>query len=461
MWAPQPGPQADAISARWCPELFFGGARGGGKSDFLLGDFLQDVGQGVAWQGIIIRRTYPELQQLIRRSLAMYQGTGGEWHEQAKEWRWSNGACLRFRYLESVKDASRYQGHEYTWIGWDEITQWPTLEAYNMLMACLRSPLAVDCKRVRSSGNPGGAGHLAVKQYFIDPAPGGYRSLDNGRMFIPSKVTDNKILLKNDPEYIQRLERSGSSELVRMWLAGDWNVIAGAYFSEFGQHHVVEPYALPRHWLRFRAFDWGHAEPFCCLWGALSDGVELSSTGKHLASSVSKGAIVVYREWYGWDGRPNVGMRAQNEAIARGIIEREKEEKIAFGVADPSIFKEEGGPSIAEVIRAAGCSFDRADNERVAGWSQIHGRLKAERLQIFNTCTHLIRTLPALQHDDKKPEDVADGYEDHAPDALRYLCMARPWTQTPKEPGPIKLRENLTFNEFMALHKPRAQVTGF
>ena len=178
-WKPQPGPQNEAILATWCDELFFGGARGGGKSDFLLGDFLQDVPKyGRHWQGVMFRRTYPELQNIIQRSHSIYPVTGGKWHEQSREWRWPNGAKLRMRYLERIADASRYQGHSYCWLGFDELPQWAGPESYDMLKACLRWAEAdVPTKRIRSSGNPGGPGHSWVKKRFIDDNPRGYEPL--------------------------------------------------------------------------------------------------------------------------------------------------------------------------------------------------------------------------------------------------------------------------------------------
>lgn len=429
IWAPQPGPQVAAIDATWCPELFFGGSRGGGKSDFLLGDYAQDIDTyGKNWQGILIRRTYPELQEVIRRSFEIYTILGGTWHEQAKEWRWSNGACLRMRYLENLQDATRYQGHQFTWIGWDEITQWPEPHAYQMLFACLRWAEAdVPTKRIRVTGNPGGSGHNWVKERFIDPHRTGYKVIQDAgsswrRMFIPSRVEDNRILLARDPQYIERLNLVGSKELVRMWLAGDWDVVPGAYF-EVAERHIFDPFPIPRHWPIHVGFDWGHASPFCCLWAAVSSGKD--DSGKEVR--FPKGALLYYREAY--------GREMDNPAIGKLLRSMQPEwEDPARRVADPSIFTEDGGPSIAEQIRAngAGYLFTDADNTRLAGWSQIRQRLNADPplMYISTACANLLRTLPALQHDPKKLEDVDTTQEDHAADAARYLAMSRPLSPT-------------------------------
>ena len=198
--------------ADWCDELFYGGAAGGGKSDFLLGDFLQDVPTyGQAWQGVIFRRTYNELEELLKRSREIYPLSEASWHEQAKTWTWPNGATLKMRYMERDADATRYIGHQYTWIGWDELTLWPTDFGYRYLRARLRSAHDVATKRIRAAATPGGVGHHWVKAYFVDPASRGYVPIldpitNARRRFIPAKLCDNKILVNSDPGYRDRLK---------------------------------------------------------------------------------------------------------------------------------------------------------------------------------------------------------------------------------------------------------------
>ena len=414
--------------------MLYGGSAGGGKSDYLLGDFLQDVPHyGAAWQGVLFRRTYRELEELIGRSHQLYPATGGAWEASKDRWRWQTGATLRLRYLERDVDATRYQGHQYTWIGWDEMTQWATPFAYRYLRGRLRSASPVPTKRIRGTANPGGAGHQWVKAEFIDPEPLGYKPIYDPvtrmeRMFIPSRLRDNAILLAADPGYEGRLRGLGSPELVRAMLDGDWSVVTGAYFPEFDiAKHVVPPCALPAHWTRIRAFDWGSARPFCNLWLAVSDG-----TGQFPAN-----ALVVYREWYGSTGEPNVGLRMVAEDVGRGILEREQPgERISSSVCDPAMMREDGGPSMAE--RMKGIHWRGADNTRLSGWDQVRARLQGmdgkPALYIFSTCTNLIRTLPALQHDASKPEDLDSDGEDHPADALRYGAMSRPWTRPPPVP---------------------------
>jgi len=444
---PQAGPQREAIRKHWIDEIFYGGAVGGGKSDFLLGDFAQDVpNYGSNWQGILFRKTYPELQDLIRRSQEIYPPwfQGVVWHESDKEWRWPNGSILRMRYLESSTDWMRYWGHAYGWIGWDELPTWPDMLAYQKMKARLIAAAKVPNKRIRATGNPGGPGHAAVKAYFgIDKYPlGSQLFVDNDsgmkRMFIRSKLSDNRILLEHDPNYPDRLKSLGSPELVRAWLEGDWSVVQGAFFPEFSDKHICLPIKLPDHWTRFRAFDWGSARPFDCLWFAVSDG-ELPQ--------FPRDALIVYREWYG-ARQPNVGLKMRVEDVADGIKSRE-DEKITYSVADPACAIEDGGPSMIEVFGDRDVHFQTGDNKRIPGWSQVRSRLIGEdkpMLYIFSTCKDLIRTLPALQHDEVKPEDVDSSGDDHAADALRYGCMSRPYVTVPI-PKPRDMLDKPTLDE--------------
>jgi hypothetical protein len=453
MWEPQPGPQSLAIAAQFVTELMFGGARGGGKSDFLLGDFLQDIHLGSAWCGILFRRSYPELEELIKRAKEIFAWYGAIYKVQEKMFTFPSGATLKMRHIETEADADKYQGHQYTWIGWDELGNWPNLNAYKKLKACLRNASQViPNKRIRASANPGGVGHHEVKHYFINPAPKGMELIvtDNEdgtqstRMFIPSRVYDNKILLRNDPGYINRLREIGSPELVRAWLEGDWNVITGAYFPEFrADRHVIEPFAIPAWWMRFRSCDWGSATPFAVLWHAVSDGYQVPG-----GPFIPAGAIVTYREWYGWNGHPNQGLRWPATRIGAGIKKAEEGEKISYGVIDPMAYSKTDGPSHAERMAMAGAYFRKADNNRIGGWDMVRDRLCGldgdpdkdngvgiPMWYVFKTCVHIIRTLPAMQHDLDNPEDADSDTEDHAPDALRYGFMSRPWKRPKPAPA--------------------------
>jgi hypothetical protein len=364
IWEPQPGPQ-EALLA--CPafEIFYGGARGGGKTDGMLGEWADHADQYQQHaNGVFFRRSLIQLDETIERSKEIYQPLGAVWREQKKFWTFPGGARLKFRPLERDADAERYQGHSYTRIYVEEITNFPDPTPIMKLKAALRSAAGAPVG-FRSTGNPGGPGHQWVKARYVDPAPLGYTKVldaDTGleRVYIPAKVADNPALVNSDPFYVARLKGSGSKELVRAWLDGDWDSVVGAYFNQWrNEKHVVKPVKLPSYWTKFRAFDWGSARPFCCLWIAVSDGQ---------LPQFPRGALVVYREWYGCK-EPNVGLKLDVEEVARGIAERQGSEKIRFSKADPSIFKEDGGPSMANRMqKAARVSWTPADNERVPGW---------------------------------------------------------------------------------------------
>lgn len=442
VWKPQPGPQTALIE---CPvfEVFYGGARGGGKTEGSIGDWLEHCSTyGSAANGIFLRRTSRQLEEVIARTKQIYKPLGAHFREQKGEWEFPNGARQKFRYLERDTDAEEYQGHSYTWCGVEEATNFPSPEPINKMRATLRSAAGVRPRMVLT-GNPGGPGHQWVKARYILPAPQGYKVLVENftnpftgerveleRVFIPSKISDNPMLMRNDPLYIARLQQQGSAQLVKAWLAGDWDIIIGAFFDCFSYEKHVLPLSflplIPPGALRFRSFDWGSAKPFSVGWYVLSDGTW----------GLPKGALLKYREWYGASA-PNVGLKMTAEAVAEGILEREKDDIIRYGVADPATFIQDGGPSIAERMAVKGVTFRRADNKRKTGWDQLRKYLVGDAgvpmLYFLETCEDTIRTIPTLQHDDRDMEDVDTEAEDHAGDETRYAVLSRPWMPRSEE----------------------------
>lgn len=455
-WHPQEGPQAEAVRLAIVQELFYGGAVFGGKTDFLLGDYAQDVPRfGAAWHGILFRESFPQLEHVIARAKEMYPAwfdcsLDKMWSVQHKMFTFPNGATLKMRFAESEDDWQEYSGGSFGWIGWDELPLMSTPNNYLKLKARLRSAgTEIPVKRIRSTGNPGGPLHAWTKGYFrIDSYPLGkvvFKEDGMTRMFLRSRLEDNAIGLKNDPGYEERLQGLGSPELVRAWRDGDWEVVLGAYFPEFqGSKHVIRPVELPARWLRFRSMDWGSSSPFCVHWFAVSDGS---------MPQFPRGALVLYREWYGADSKKhNVGLKLPAEEVGRRIVDLEQGENVTYGVLDPSAFRHDSGPSIAEKMANEGANFMPADNTRVGamgamgGWDEVRSRLRGvlddegkpigvPLVYIFDTCDAIVRTLPAMQHDPRRPEDMDTRGEDHAPDSFRYGVMSRPWIKGQKVPG--------------------------
>ena len=260
-------------------------------------------------------------------------------------------------------------------------------------------------------------------------------------MFIPARLSDNRLLIARDPLYVARLHQSGSAALVKAWLEGDWNAIEGAFFDCWSERNILTPFAIPRHWFRLRAFDWGFGAPFSAGWWAVA-------TDDHPVDGqiVPRGAMVRYREWYGAN-EAGKGARLNADEVAAGILQREAGERIDSGVGDPSIFNENGGPSIGERMRQAGVWLRRADNTRVgeagamSGWDQVRARIAGDgvtpMLFVFAPCHDFIRTVPVLQHDPNRAEDLDTTAEDHVADETRYACLSRPLIATPPPPpGP-------------------------
>lgn len=451
VWRPQAGPQHAFVT---CPldEVVYGGARGGGKTDAALGDFaLHAKRYGQDAKGLFIRRTRTALEPTIERAKQIFIPLGAKWQEQKSRFVWPNGAILYFRYLDRDADADNYQGHDYTRVYIEELTQFPTPGPVDKLKGTLRSGAGVPCG-FRATCNPGGPGHTWVKARYIDPGPfvitrEAFKNPFDGktvelrRVFIPAKLSDNPKLLENDPLYVARLHQTGSAQLVRAWLNGDWDIIDGAFFDKWASaRNVVRPFEVPRVWMRFRSMDWGSAKPFSVGWWAVVSDDHKLPDGRTLP----RGAIVRYREWYGSTGKPNEGLKLTAEAVGQGIKTREASDTVKWGVLDPAAFAEDGGPSIAERMkRGAGIHFRPADNKRVpgngamGGWDQMRQRINGPcdetgepigdpMLYVFETCRDFIRTVPILQHDPDRLEDIDTSSEDHVADEARYACMARP-----------------------------------
>jgi hypothetical protein len=451
-----------------CPraEVFFGGTRGSGKTDGVLGTWaIKERRYGPAFNAIMFRRTTVSAEDAIQRSKEIYGKLGGSYDSVRARWTMPNGGHVKFAYLESIADADQYQGRNVTDAWVEEAGQYPSSAPIDRLFGLLRSAHGVPIQLILT-GNPGGAGQQWLRhRYDLVPFPRQprllQRTLPNGSIHkiavIPGRIGQNKILLAGDPGYPDRLHMVGSAQLVKAWLDGDWTAIEGAFFDCWSEtKHVLAPFTVPPEWLRFRSADWGSASPFSVGWWAV---VQDDFTTPELRATLPRGAIVRYREDYGASS-PGKGLKLTAEQVAARIIERErKDPKLVYGVMDPSTFKEDGGPSIAErmngaLIKAGLPPFREADNSRVnravnkdrggpmGGWDAMRSRMigNGDRPMIycFSACADSIRTIPVLQHDPSRAEDLDTTAEDHCADEWRYACLSRPWLRTKEEPTPAK-----------------------
>lgn len=436
----QAGPQSALIA---CPfeDIFFGGARGGSKTWGLAGDWISHQDQyGEFARGIFFRRTYDELDEVQRVFNLLFPPLGAVYRSQPRTWYFPSKATLKMRFLDRDQDATKYQGHSYTWMGFDELTNWPSPSGVDMLRACLRQGEAPVPKSLRCTGNPGGPGHNWVKARYIDPAPPYTpfydQEMETWRVFIPSRLEDNPALLKNDPDYWKRVvaAAAGNKALLEAWRWGNWDIVAGGMFDDLFRRdvHVIKPFPIPASWFCNRSFDWGSSRPFSVGWWAESDGTEAPN-----GRTYPRGTLFRFAEWYGWTGKPNTGLKMLARDIAKGILEQEKSFgcKVYPGPADSSIFDVQNGNSIGDDMAAAGVQWMRADKSpgsRKIGWERFRGRLGAglefpmedPGIFIFDNCLQWIRTVPVLARDSKKIDDVDTTAEDHAADETRYRILA-------------------------------------
>lgn len=442
IWRPQP--KQAIFMARPEYEALYGGAAGGGKSDALVIEALRQV-HVPHYKALLLRKTFPQLAELIDKSLNYYPRAfpKARYNAQAHTWTFPTGAKIKFGSMQYAKDKTQYQGHAYDFIGFDELTHF-TWEEYSYLFSRNR-PNGPDTRvYIRATANPGGVGHGWVKERFISASPpmrtvwediawrqpdGSEHSARQSRIFVPSSVFDNPELLKNDPLYVQRLALMPEAERKAL-LYGDWDTFSGQVFTEWrndSEHykdrvntHVADPFLVPKDWRVWRSFDWGYAKPFSVGWYAVDHDRRLYRI----------------RELYGCAGAPDTGVQWQPAKVAREIRAVEETDpnlkgRSIFGVADPAIFNDAGTESVAALMERERVVWDRGDNGRLAGKMQIHYRLSFDDSGVpmfycFSSCPAFIRTVPALVYDAVRVEDVDTGGEDHIYDELRYICMNNP-----------------------------------
>jgi hypothetical protein len=435
IFKPNAGPQTSFLAANE-REVLYGGAAGGGKSYAMLADPLRYLGHP-QFSGLLLRHTTEELRELIWKSQEMYPQIypGIKWSERKMQWQAPSGARLWMSYLDRDEDVLRYQGLAFSWIGFDELTQWSTPFAWNYMRSRLRTPASDLPIFMRATTNPGGPGHSWVKKMFIDPAPAGKgfwaTDIESGetlkypvghskagiplfkRRFIPAMLADNPYLAESGDYETMLLSLPEYQR--KQLLEGNWDVAEGAAFSEFNrQIHVVSPFDIPKNWTKFRSCDYGYGSFSAVVWFAVSPSEQL----------------VVYRELY--------VRKVLAKDLAHMVMNAEENDGlIRYGVLDSSCWHKRGdtGPSLAEQMILEGCRWrpsDRSAGSRVSGKNEVHRRLQLDpfteepRMVITSNCTNLIAQLPILPLDKRNPEDIDTHAEDHLYDALRYGIMSRP-----------------------------------
>lgn len=463
---PEPNEKQKIFLADNHRHVGYGGARGGGKSWAVR---VKALLLCLVWAGIkilIVRKTYRELtnnhiiplQQMIPVDVARYNKTD-------KVFNFCNGSTIWFGYCASDADLDQYQGAEYDVIFFDEATQ--LQEAWiKKINLAVRQPNGLP-KRTYYTCNPGGVSHNYIKRLFIDRK---YEEAEipENYSFTQALVTDNKVLMEMSPEYKAELEAL-PPKLREAWLYGSWNIFEGQFFEDFvddPEHymdrqwtHVIEPFEIPDNWKIYRGLDWGYNKPFACGWFAVSE----------------DNVIYHILELYGCTQTPNEGVKWTPPKLFDEIHRIESEHrwlkgKKIIGIADPAIWDAQTGESIADTAAKHQVYFSPGDHKRIPGWMQMHYRFAFDEngfplFYVFKNCKNFIRTIPMLQFDEHKVEDLDTDGEDHIADMVRYVLMSRPIKPRvaakpdPYNESPLKLFLDIPKEDIKARAKmPRIEI---
>ena len=457
-WYPQ-GTQQDFLSCYGIKEVLIHGPRGTGKTDLMLMTFASEIGKGhgSAWRGVIFRQSYPQLGDLISKSERWFSQIWPEANFNKAEhvWRWPTGEELMFRHMAKVADYWKYHGNELPFIGFEELTTWPSEDFYLPILTCCRSSKVGMPRWLRANTNPYGPGHSWVQSRFNLYKEWWKTKVIHGddhvRAALHSRLSENKKLLEADPNYQSTIRAASVSQsMLKAWLEGDWNIVAGGIFSDSFSydHNVVDEFQVPEGWFINRSFDWGGVKPFAVLWWAQSDGSDYVTKNGQRVPTV-RGDLFLINEWYGWSGTPNVGINLDSSDITKGIVSRELYWKLHGrckpGPADTQIYTVTDGQSIAKTMSREvivnnrsynGIRWHQADkrkDSRHQGWQRMRDLFKAGHparngflrefpglFVVGENCPQFMRTVPPLPRSEIDLDDIDKNSEDHIADACRY-----------------------------------------
>lgn len=453
-WAPLLGSQYQFMTSP-VYETLFSGPRGTGKSELLLMDFARDVGRGFGanWRGILFRKQLGDLDEMVRKTETLFKPIFPGFHFKLSKADyaacWPTGEQLLFRHMIDESEYNEYHGHQYPWIGWEELTQWENAKAFLLMMSCSRPTAPGVPTRIRCNTNPSGPGHNWVKKRYQLPGmfgrvvrvPG-----DEPRVAINSRLKENFVLLHETPNYSDRVKGAAvSSAQADAWTTGNWNVTEGGMIDDLWRADVhVIPWLharqIPYGWQFSRSYDHGQAKPFSVLWWAESNGEPIHlADGRYIGQI--PGDLILFNEWYGTNGNDDEGLRMLAASIAKGIRDRDRDMDIAArivgSVADTEIWSKDSrgtGRAPIDDFQDNGVFFDQADKShgsRKRGWGLLRERLGGatpgidgtrEKPGLFVTsrCKYWINLVPTMPRALDDPDEIPKNYEDHPADSTRY-----------------------------------------
>lgn len=486
IWEAFPGTSQELALDSRADHTLYHGTRGPGKTAVQLMYYRQyvGVGYGAFWRGIIIDREYKNLSDVKSQSEKFFLqfGDGCKFLNSPSEfkWVWPTGEELLLRHMKKLSDYEDFHGHEYPFIGWNELTKHATCDLYDSMMSTNRSsfdpikntpriktfdgyyyntpdknPLPNIPLKVFSTTNSLGVGHNWVKRRFINVSPNGKLVRNTIRLFNPRTQKDeditktqvaifgsyreNKLLA---PEYVFELENEKNPIRRAAWLNGDWNISSGDAIGDLWNPyvHIIEPFPIPKGIAIDRAFDWGSSSPFAVTWWAEANGEILNpATG----FCPPKGSLIQIDEIYGSDSiGTNKGVRISAQKIAEAITAKENQmlingsikDKVRPGPADRSIYdvRENDVDTIGKKMADFGIRWTEADKSkgsRINGLELFRGMLdcslkgEGKCIYFMRNCTATLETVPFLPLDEDNLEDVDTEAEDHIYDTIRYRVL--------------------------------------